>query len=368
MNIIDSAQHMNTTATDYLHFLRKFHPWGTKNHKKELRHITDILTKNTEIPYRYATNHRIRNDTGTTSVGVGKIEIHIQQFLKKIKHTHLKCLADGHCLRRAIAKRLEMHPGHLIHLIIDQIKTILRHNPRGLSNEAHVNTYINNQTNNIKQTMWTYINKMIKFTASHFIYDNKHNYTPDWGGDLELRQTAILTGTPVVVLTNHPRPNMLITIHWPSIETRVWHSNKAEDIDRVHQILETVYENVIYVMYNNHNHYNAIIPEEISNPKPTRAPIQIKRNLPHKKQLQRYHEQSLNTSALSLSLDLLTATTQCHAEFASSEPDSSVESSSLSSLSARLRLLLIFLFFRWGMHVVSFSWADSDDSCWLVGL
>ena len=76
----------------------------------------------------------------------------------------------------------------------------MRLSPRGLSNEAHVNTYINNQTNNIKQAMWTYINKMIKFAASHFIYDNKHNYTPTWGGDLELRQTAILTGIPVVVL------------------------------------------------------------------------------------------------------------------------------------------------------------------------
>ena len=52
--------------------------------------------------------------------------------------------------------------------------------------------------------MWAYINKMIKFAASHFIYDNKHNYTPDWGGDFELRQTAILTGMPVVVLTTTP--------------------------------------------------------------------------------------------------------------------------------------------------------------------
>ena len=59
------------------------------------------------------------------------------------------------------------------------------------------------------------------------------------------------------------------------------------------------------------------------------------------------------SAALSLSLDLLTATTQCHAEFASSEPDSTpntpaegcVESSSLSSLSARLRCLLIFFGF-----------------------
>ena len=91
---------------------------------------------------------------------------------------------------------------------------------RGLSNEAHVNTYINNQTNNIKQTMWTYINKMIKFAASHFIYDNKHNHTSTWGGAFELRQTAILTGMPVIVLTNHPQPNKLITVHWPSIETR----------------------------------------------------------------------------------------------------------------------------------------------------
>ena len=182
MQDAEAAKHMNTSATDYLHFLRKFHPWGTKNHKKELRHVTDILTKNTDIPYRYATNHRIKNDTGTNSMGVGDIEPSIQQFLHKTKQIHLKCLADGHCLRRAIAKRLEMHPGHLVHLIIEQIKTILRLWPRGLSNEAHVNTYINNQTNNIKQTMWTYINKMIKFAASHFIYDNKHNHTSTWGG------------------------------------------------------------------------------------------------------------------------------------------------------------------------------------------
>ena len=202
---------------------------------------------------------------------------------------------------------------------------------------------------------------MIKFAASHFIYDNKHNYTPDWGGDFELRQTAILTGMPVVVLTNHPRPNKFITVHWPSIETRAWYSNKEEDIGRVHQILGNYCENIFYVMYNNHNHYNAIIPEEVSNPKPTRAPIQIKHNLTHKKQLQQYHVQSLNTSTLSLSLDLLTATTQCHAEFASSELDSTI-SSSLSSLSARLKLLLIFLFFRCGVQVVSCSWTGSNDS------
>ena len=83
MNIIDSAKHMNTTATDYLHFLRKFHPWGTKNHKKELKHTTDILTKNAEIPYRYATNHRIKNDTGTTSMRVRDTTTHIKQFLEK---------------------------------------------------------------------------------------------------------------------------------------------------------------------------------------------------------------------------------------------------------------------------------------------
>ena len=98
-------------------------------------------------------------------------------FGKNKTNTPQMLIADGHCLRRAIAKRLEMHPGYLVHLIINQIKTILRYDPRGLSNEAHVNTYINNQTNNIKQTMRTYINKMIKFTASHFIYAQTNRNT-----------------------------------------------------------------------------------------------------------------------------------------------------------------------------------------------
>ena len=44
-------------------FHEEISPLENKNHKKELRHITDILTKNTEIPYRYATNHQIKNDT-----------------------------------------------------------------------------------------------------------------------------------------------------------------------------------------------------------------------------------------------------------------------------------------------------------------
>ena len=56
-------------------------------------------------------------------------------------------------------------------------------------------------------------------------------------------------------------------------------------------------------------------------------------------------------AALSLSFDLLTAIMQCL-----------TESSSLLSLSARLRLLFIFLFFRCGVRIVSFSWADSNDS------
>ena len=53
----------------------------------------------------------------------------------------------------------------------------------------------------------------------------------------------------MVVLTNHPQPNKLITVHWPSIETRAWHSNKEEDIYRVHQILKKYYENSILGMY-----------------------------------------------------------------------------------------------------------------------
>ena len=60
-------------------------------------------------------------------------------------------------------------------------------------------------------------------------------------------------------------------------------------------------------------------------------------------QLQQYPSESQVTSALSLSLDRCTVTTQCRARFVSSEPNSTpkipaegcVESSSLSSLSAQ---------------------------------
>ena len=87
-----------------------------------------------------------------------------------------------------------MQPGHLINLLIEQMKTLLQNNPRGLQNEAHVITYTNNQANNIKQAMWSYMNNMKKFGASNFLYDNKPNYTPNWGCDLDIRMTAILTG------------------------------------------------------------------------------------------------------------------------------------------------------------------------------
>ena len=71
MNIAEAANYMNTTADDYLHFLRKFHPWGTKNHKQEIKNITNMLVKHTEIPYRHATNHKIQHDTAPTATGVG---------------------------------------------------------------------------------------------------------------------------------------------------------------------------------------------------------------------------------------------------------------------------------------------------------
>ena len=43
MSIKEIATIMNTTATDYLYFMRQFHPWGTAGHKKEITHQTDIL-------------------------------------------------------------------------------------------------------------------------------------------------------------------------------------------------------------------------------------------------------------------------------------------------------------------------------------
>ena len=75
-------------------------------------------------------------------------------------------------------------------------------------------------------------------------------------------------------------------------------------------------------------------------------------------------------AALSLSLDLLTATTQCHAEFASSEPDSTpntpaegcVESSSLSSLSAQENETTRTPHRKKRKIKRSLSLADSDDS------
>ena len=73
MNIAEAANYMNTTADDYLHFLRKFNPWGTKNHKQEIKNITNVLVKHTEIPYRHATNHKIQHDTAPTATGVGTI-------------------------------------------------------------------------------------------------------------------------------------------------------------------------------------------------------------------------------------------------------------------------------------------------------
>ena len=74
MNIKEIATIMNTTATDYLYFMRQFHPWGTAGHKQEIKHQTDILTKTSEVPYRFAINKNMTHDTSTTNIGVGTIE------------------------------------------------------------------------------------------------------------------------------------------------------------------------------------------------------------------------------------------------------------------------------------------------------
>ena len=111
----------------------------------------------------------------------------------------------------------------------------------------------------------------------------------------------------------------------------------------IHETLTKHYEEVIYVLYNNTNHYNAVIPKELQHADPRRPPMQIKfPHLPPTKQLQQYLAESQITSALSLSSDLLTDTTQLCIMF------SELNSSSLSSLSARLSILRIRFF---GRHV-----------------
>ena len=91
--------------------------------------------------------------------------------------------------------------------------------------------------------------------------------------------------------TNKRIPDIVATDQ-PSIETRAWHNNQIESIQQAHQLLQQHYINILYVLYNNRDHYNAIIPNEIQHPNPYRTPIMIRRRLPLIKQLQQYLAES----------------------------------------------------------------------------
>jgi hypothetical protein len=282
------------------------------------------------------------HDTSTTDIGVGTIEKNIEHLLQQTNQIPIRCLGDGHCLRRAIAKRLEIEPGHLIKLLIALGQKLTQQQPSGLNNTSHTCTYTPNEANNIQEAIKKYIKKIKKFGASEFVEDNKTKFTNYWGTDLEIRLTAILVGKPIIVLTNHCNPNKLVNIQWPSIETRAWCSNNNQHMTVIHETLIKHYKEVIYILYNNSNHYNAVIPKELQHADPRRPPMQIKfPHLPTTKQLQQYLAESQITSTLSLSLDLLTDTTQHRITFPKldSTPNTPAEgcvgSSSLSLRSAQ---------------------------------
>ena len=93
------------------------------------------------------------HDTSTTDIGVGTIEKNIEHLLQQTNQIPKRCLGDGHCLRRAIAKRLEIEPGHLIKLLIALGQKLTQQQPSGLNNTSHNCTYTPNEANNIQEVI-----------------------------------------------------------------------------------------------------------------------------------------------------------------------------------------------------------------------
>ena len=119
MSITEVAKKMGARPEEYLTYIRQFHPFG-KQEKYEVTRTEDTLKRNTAVPWIFRHSQNITHDTnskGEPSMGVGIIPDIIKQVMEHNNLSQIQVLGDGQCVRRALAKNMEIQPGTLIELI-----------------------------------------------------------------------------------------------------------------------------------------------------------------------------------------------------------------------------------------------------------
>jgi len=270
MTIADAAERMGAPSDEYVEYIRQYHPFG-ENEEEEITHSQKILHTRTEIPWIYHTSKQISHDTnnrGQPTMGVGNVPDIIQQNLRQCNTQQIQVLGDGHCARRALAKNLNMEPGQLIQLISTTCNAL--HNLGTAEGEAVIDA----RALDYRQ-IETYANNMAQFAGHNKVKENEQmTCTRDqWGGEFEIKITANITDTPVLVINLE---NRCIEIHWPSMALPATHIpvNTATIMKAIISIIKDTYNDCIMIMYNSF-HYNAIIENQKCQKDDFRKPIQL---------------------------------------------------------------------------------------------
>ena len=267
MSITEVAKKMGARPEEYLTYVRQFHPFGNQE-KYEVTKTEDTLKRNTALPWIFRRSQNITHDTnsnGEPSLGVGIIPDIIKQVMEHNNLNQIQVLGDGQCVRRALAKNMEMQPGTLIELISRTCTALMSLTMTKVEQRTSAYAIEIAKIINYPTIMEQYMNMEENVT----LRCNRNN----WGGSFEARMTAHITDIPVMIIDI---AEMHISIQWPalSVGTTVTIIDNADMINRTIEILEDTYDDWVMTLYQG-DHFNAVIKTQAKQRDDYRNPIQL---------------------------------------------------------------------------------------------
>jgi len=202
-------------------------------------------------------------------------------------------LRDGHCARRALAKKLNMEPGRLIEFIS---KTCIALQRLGTTEGEDIANAFALDYRKIE----TYPNNMLTYAGENGVKENEPMPYGriHWGGEFKIGFMAHIMDTPGIVINFESQQ---LEIHWPSMAIRTTHISihPTSIIDKTIQINNETYNDCTMIMYHI-NHYNAVVEKQKCQKDDFRKPTQLL--------YERIHTNNIQTIAANTDRDTITNT------------------------------------------------------------
>ena len=193
---------------------------------------------NWEDVYSHSRNDTINgNETGL----IGNIPEHIQMFiLQTAKCRVVGVHPDGHCLRRALGKNHNLHPGQIIQYMRRKCDKLIKRKAK-MKVESSDEWY---ETVKNRPVYWNDIKTNEPVTCT----------VEQWGGINEIQLWAMIIQRTVIVLD---RTYNVATLYKPSGD-ELPKKIDMKNIAKVHHNLNRNGKRPEYLLYNGINHYNGI--------------------------------------------------------------------------------------------------------------